>query len=105
MNHFFIFLYFCLINELITPLIAFFFISEEQVSSLDCFQRCEILSSNRATVVRHFQYQVEAFLWEIILISSRAFSYVKYIAVPVEFQVRASPHIHIFILGVRSTKY
>ena len=60
---------------------------EEQISLLDYFQRCKILNSNPVTVVRHFQYRVEVFFWETVLISSGPLSNVKYYAIRVEFQV------------------
>ena len=61
------------------------------------FHRCKILNSNPVTVVRHFQYQLEVFFREIVLISSGPLSNVKYYAIGVEFQVKASPHIHSFL--------
>ena len=72
---------------------------EENVSSndLNYFQRCEILNSNPVLLARHFQYRVEIFFREIILISDGPLSTVNYYAIRVEFQVRGSPHIHSFL--------
>ena len=79
-------------------------LSEEKISLLDYFQRCEILGSNLVTVVRHFQYRVEVFFGEIILILSGILSNVKYYAARVEFQVRGSPYIQ-FLMGLESPKH
>ena len=67
-----------------------------EIASMDYFTRCKFLNDNPVTVVRHFQYRVEVFFREVILISD-PLSNVKYYAIRVEFQVRGSPHIHSFL--------
>ena len=41
----------------------------EEIAGIDYFIRCKFLNENRVTVVRHFQYRVEVFFREVILIS------------------------------------
>ena len=71
--------------------------SDAFISSLNFFQRCEILNSNPVIVARHFQYKVEILFAEILMIPTGPLGKIKYYAIRVEFQVRGSPHIHSFI--------
>ena len=68
----------------------------EEIAGMDYFTRCKFLNDNPVTVVRRFQYRVEVFFRELILISG-LLSNLKYYAIRVEFQVRGSPHIHSFL--------
>ena len=68
----------------------------EEIAGMDYFTRCKFLNDNPVTVVRRFQYRVEVFFREVILISG-LLSNLKYYAIRVEFQVRGSPHIHSFL--------
>ena len=68
----------------------------EEIAGMDYFTRCKFLNDNPVAVVRHFQYRVEVFFIEVILISD-PLSNVKYYAIRVEFQVRGSLHIHSFL--------
>ena len=70
-------------------------LSQDDISNIDYFQRCEILNSNPVLLARHFQYRVEVFFKEIII--DGPFGKVKYYAIRVEFQFRGSPHIHSFL--------
>ena len=70
-------------------------ISDDDISNLDYFQRCEILNSNPVLLARHFQYRVEVFFKEIII--NGPLGKVVYHAIRVEFQFRGSPHIHSFL--------
>ena len=74
-------------------------LSKEQVSPLDYFQGCKILSSNPFKVAWHFQYRAEVSFQEIILISSGPLSDAKCYAIGVEFYVRGSPFIQ-FLMGL-----
>ena len=58
-------------------------------------EQCKILNSNPVLVAWHFQYRVEVFFKEIVV--DGPLGKTKYYAIPVEFQVRGSPHIHSFI--------
>lgn len=58
-------------------------------------ERCTILNMNPVLVARNFQYRVEVFFKEIVL--DGPLGKVKYHVVRVEFQVRGSPHIHVFL--------
>ena len=68
----------------------------EEIASMDYFTRCQFLNDNPVAVVRHFQYRVEVFFREVILISD-PLSNVKYYTIRAEFQVGGSPHIHSFL--------
>ena len=70
-------------------------LSEEEISQMDYFTRCELLNSNPVLMARHFQYRVEVFFTEIIV--DGPLGKVKYHAIRVEFQVRGSPHMHSFL--------
>ena len=50
---------------------------------------------NLVLLARHFQYRVEVF-FKVIVING-PLGKVKYHAIRVEFQVRGSPHIHLFL--------
>ena len=65
---------------------------EEHSENLTCYDRCRLLNSNPALVVRHFQYRVEVLFKEIVV--DRPLWKTKYCAIRVEFQVRGSPHVH-----------
>ena len=67
----------------------------EEIAGMNYFTRCKFLNDNPVTVLRHFQYRVEVFFREVILISG-PLSNVKYYAVRVDFRIRGSPHIHSF---------
>ena len=69
-------------------------LSEEHVKNVSYFQKCEILNENPVFVARHFQYRVEVFFTEILMVSYLS-GEIKY-AVRVEFQFCDSPHILLF---------
>ena len=70
-------------------------LTEEEINSMNYQDRCRYLNMNPVFVARHFQYRVEAFFKEIVLDGS--LGKVKYHVIRVEFQVRGSPHVHIFL--------
>ena len=70
-------------------------LSEEEITEMDYFTRCELLNSNPVLLARHFQYRVEVF-FKIIIVDG-PLGKVKYHAIRVEFQVRGSPHVHSFL--------
>ena len=72
----------------------------EKIAGMDSFTRCKFLNDNPVTVVRYFQYWVEVFFREVILISG-PLSNVRYYTIRVEFQVRQSPHIHSFLWVIK----
>ena len=53
-------------------------------------------------VVRNFQYRAELFFKTIIL--NGPLGKINYYAIHVEFQVRGSPHVHLFISILNSPK-
>ena len=42
-------------------------VSQDDISNINYFQRCEILNSNPVLLARHFQYCVEVFFKKIII--------------------------------------
>ena len=59
-------------------------------------------NQNPVLVARHFQYRVETFSKVIVLEGSLGKT--QYYAIPVEFQVEGSPHIHLFIWILNAPK-
>ena len=70
-------------------------LSNEEISNMSYENRCLYLNKNPVFVARHFQYRVETFFKEIIL--NGPLGNVKYHVIRVEFQVRGSPHVHVFL--------
>ena len=69
-------------------------ISDEDINQICYHERCDTLNKNHVLIFRHFQYRVEIFLKTIILNGPLG---KNYSAIRVEFQVRGSPHVHLFI--------
>jgi len=67
-------------------------LSNEEISNMSYFERCELLNSNPVLLARHFQYRVETFLKNIVL--NGPIGKVLYYVIRVEFQTRGSPHVH-----------
>ena len=70
-------------------------LTDDQIQNMNYEDRCRYLNMNPVFVARHFQYRVETFFKEILLNGS--LGKVKYHVIRVEFQVRGSPHVHVFI--------
>ena len=70
-------------------------LQEEEINRFDYFQCCSYLSLNPVLLACHFQYRVEIFFKTIVL--DEMLGKVKYLAIRVEFQLRGSPHIHLFL--------
>ena len=70
---------------------------------MDFFDQCSFLNLNPVLLARHFQYKVEVFFQVIVLNGS--LGKVKYHAIRVEFQVRASPHIHSFFMDIKCPSF
>ena len=76
-------------------------ISDEDINQICYHERCDTLNKNHVLIFRHFQYRVEIFLKTIILNGPLG---KNYSAIRVEFQVRGSPHVHLFICVLNSPK-
>ena len=77
--------------------------ADVDMSDLSYHERCSILNNNSVMAARHFQYRVEGFFFELILIDG-PLSKSKYYAIRVKFQVGGSPHIHSFIWIIGAPK-
>lgn len=71
-------------------------LSEEAISNLTYFERCEILNKNPVLVARHLQYRVEL-LFRNVLLRTNLLGEILYYAIRVEFQFRGTQHTHSFI--------
>ena len=69
-------------------------LSDNDINNMSYQERCDTLNKNPVLVARHFQYRVEIFLKVIVL--NGPLGKTSYYAIHVEFQVRGSPHIHLF---------
>ena len=72
-------------------------LSDEEIREMDYFTRCGLLNSNPVLMARHFQYRVEMFFKEIVI--DGPLGKVTYHAIRVEFRVRGSPHIFMWVIG------
>ena len=70
-------------------------LSDAEINDMSYEDRCRYLNMNPVFTARHFQYRFETFFKEIIVNSP--LGKVKYHVVRVEFQVRGSPNVDIFI--------
>ena len=70
-------------------------IADEDINRLPYHERCNFLNKNPVLVARHFQYRAEIFFKVIVL--DGLLGKTQCHAIRVEFQVRGSPHIHLFI--------
>lgn len=70
-------------------------LTEDDFENMGYMERCRILNMNPVLVARNFQYRVEVFFKEIVL--DGPLGKVKYHVIRVEFQVRGSPHVHVFL--------
>ena len=77
-------------------------ISDEDTNQMSYHWRCDTLNKNPVLVVRNFQYRAELFFKTIIL--NGPLGKINYYAIHVEFQVRGSPHVHLFIWILNSPK-
>ena len=75
------------------------FLTDDDIHSMNYFDKTKILNSNPALLARHFQYRVEVFFKEIV--SDGPLDKIKHYAIRVEFQVRGSPPIHslVWVIG------
>ena len=71
-------------------------ISNEQVETLSCVERCQMLNANPVVVAKHFQHRVETFFTEVLLSQCNPIGKITY-ALHIEFQLRGSPHLHALI--------
>ena len=60
------------------------------------------MNKNPVLVARHFQHRVEAFFKVVVL--NGPLGKTRHYAIRVEFQVRGSPHIHLFIWILNAPK-
>ena len=74
-------------------------LTDDDIHSMNCFDKTKILNSNPVLLARHFQYRVEVFFKEIV--SDGTLGKIKHYAIRVEFQFRGSPHIHslVWVIG------
>ena len=70
-------------------------LTENEINDMSYADRCKYLNMNPVFVARHFQYRVELFFKEIVL--NGPLGKVNYHVIRVEFQVRGSPHVHVFL--------
>ena len=68
---------------------------DEELKNLSYQERCNLLNNNTVFVAGHFQYKVEVFFKETIL--DGPLGKTKHYAIRIEFQEKASPHVHSFI--------
>ena len=71
---------------------------------MNYFGKCELLNSNPILLACDFQHRVDTFFKQILLIPLSVIGKVTYYVIRIEFQVRASPHIHSFIWILNSPK-
>ena len=71
--------------------------ADEQVEALSYEERCRLLNLNPVIVAKHFQYRVETFFTEVLLINVNPIGKIAYYALRIEFQMRGSPHLHALI--------
>ena len=60
-----------------------------------------MLNTNPVIVAKHFQYRVETFFNEVLLIKANPIGKIVYYALCIEFQMRGSPHLHCINLDFR----
>ena len=70
-------------------------IKEDDINSMDIFERCRHLNLNPVLLARHFQYRVEVF-FKVIVVDG-PLGKIKNHAIRVELQVLGNPHIHSFL--------
>ena len=70
-------------------------LEEDDINNMDFFDRCRYLNLNPVTLAQHFQYMIEAF-FKVIIVDG-PLGKVKYHVIRVEFLVRGSLHIHLFM--------
>ena len=58
----------------------------------------KLLNANPVIVARHYQYSLETFLKEILFSEDKPVGTIVSYATRIEFQMRGSPHAHIFLL-------
>ena len=67
-------------------------LTDDDIHSMNYFDKTKILNNNPILIARHFQYRVGVFFKEIV--SDGPLGKIKHYAISVEFQARGSPHIH-----------
>ena len=74
-------------------------LTDEDIHSMNYFDKAKIANSNPVFLARHFKYRVEAFFKEIV--SDGPLGKIKHYAIRVNFQVRSSPHTHslVWVIG------
>ena len=70
-------------------------LTDVEIENMSYEDRCRFLNLNPVFVARHFQYRVELFFKDIVL--NGPLGKVKHHVIRVEFQVRGSPHVHVFL--------
>ena len=72
-------------------------LTDEDIHSMNYFDKAKIANSNPVFLARHFKYRVEVFFKEIV--SDGPLGKIKHYAIRVNFQVRSSPHNSFVSLG------
>ena len=70
-------------------------VKEDDINSMDIFERCRHLNLNPVLLACHFQYRVEAF-FKVIVVDD-PLGKIKNHAIRVELQVLGNPHNHLFL--------
>ena len=70
-------------------------LTDDDIHSMNYFDKTKILNSNPVLLARHFQYREEVFFKEIV--SDGPLGKIKHYTIKVEFQVRGSPHIYLLV--------
>ena len=70
-------------------------LTDEDIHSMNYFDKAKIANSNPVFLARHFKYRIEVFFKEIV--SDGPLGEVKHYAIRINFQVRGSPHIHLLV--------
>ena len=71
--------------------------SEEELNNLTWDDRCRLIQSDPVTCARHFDYQFNTFLKDVLTSELAPVGKVKDWFYRVEYQLRGSPHIHMLI--------
>ena len=72
-------------------------ITDEEVDTLSCHERCSVLNLNPVIVAKHFKYRVKTFVRQVLLANANPVGKIIYHALRIKFQIRGSPHLHALI--------
>ena len=73
------------------------YLTDEEIDELTYEEKCKMINLNPVVVAKHFQYRVETFFTEVLLINAKLIGNIVYYALRVEFQMSGSPHLDALI--------